>query len=424
MFFWVISVSDRFHPDEKKFGRRRSAIIVEALLDAGHKVKVFSSSFIHQEKKNRQHINDPIRVNKNYVIQYIKTTSYKNNISIKRVISYLLFSIKLYLIIKNQKRPDFIFITYPPISSAFFLVRYSKKFNIPSVLDIRDPWPESFFRNGLFNACIEVLLKLFVKPVLDNISSFSIRNTFALTTTTLFNLKYYQKKADRKNIENDRVFFLFYKKQKDNKQNIETIMNSYKSKYIIEKNDFLICFIGKIERDTILDLKTVIDSSIYLSRRYKNIKTVICGGGKILNFYKLYAENCKNIIFTGWINKLEISSIMRLSSVGLIPYKNTFGFRDTIPTKAGEYLSEGLPILTSLKGHINNVLNPYNCIFYYREGSTENLIKQILYIYNNFDQLSFIKKQALKAYDDLFDAEKEYPKMVRYFEKIARSTKH
>ena len=68
-------------------------------------------------------------------------------------------------------------------------------------------------------------------------------------------------------------------------------------------------------------------------------------------------QNLKNIIFTGWINQNEIQFILRNTKIGLIPYRNDVNLSNAMPNKFSEYMSFGIPILTSLSGSVLEILN-------------------------------------------------------------------
>ena len=79
--------------------------IRDILIDKGYCVTVVTSDFLHI---NKQYIGK-----KNNECIYVHVPSYKNNISIQRIISHLLFGFKTNLIIKKSK-PNLIYLLLPP----------------------------------------------------------------------------------------------------------------------------------------------------------------------------------------------------------------------------------------------------------------------------------------------------------------------
>ena len=58
--------------------------------------------------------------------------------------SHWKFSKTLVNFCNAQPKPDVIYLGYPPISMAYEVSNFAVKNNIPLVLDIIDPWPDTF----------------------------------------------------------------------------------------------------------------------------------------------------------------------------------------------------------------------------------------------------------------------------------------
>lgn len=108
--------------------------IVETLLEEKMKVYSITSDFDHYIKKKVTLSNGQIQ---------LKTIGYSKNISIKRIISHILFSIKCYKIFRIYK-PDYIYINIPPNCLIYFATLYKRKNSfVKLIVDVCDLWPES-----------------------------------------------------------------------------------------------------------------------------------------------------------------------------------------------------------------------------------------------------------------------------------------
>lgn len=104
-----------------------------------------TSDFNHREKKRYKCLDE-----KTILIKVIK---YSKNISIKRLLSHILFSYRAYRNMLSL-RPDYIYIVVPPNSITWFAKIYKKKYkNTKIIFDIYDLWPESMpiekFKNSI-----------------------------------------------------------------------------------------------------------------------------------------------------------------------------------------------------------------------------------------------------------------------------------
>ena len=64
------------------------------------------------------------------------------------------------------------------------------------------------------------------------------------------------------------------------------------------------------------------------------------------------------------IDRDELRELLNISNIGLAPYNDLWDFNLSIPNKISEYLCYELPILSSLKGDTENLINQYIVISY------------------------------------------------------------
>jgi len=146
-------------PTESTLTKRgnRFPNIADYLVSEGDDVLYITSNFYHAEKKffSKGEINQA-RTRVTYHLVVLKVLGYKNNISVRRVISNLFFSIAVFLyLLKHARKEDIILLPSRPVELIFIisLIRRFKKPRI--VLDIQDIWPdmlniENKFKNAIF----------------------------------------------------------------------------------------------------------------------------------------------------------------------------------------------------------------------------------------------------------------------------------
>jgi len=154
-----------------------------------------------------------------------------------------------------------------------------------------------------------------------------------------------------------------------------------------------------------------------------DIVFIFCGTGDKLNELKDAAKMLENIIFTGWLNRAEIWQLMKISKLGLAPYRNLPNFTLNLPNKPIEYLSSGLPILSSIDGILGKTIRENRCGIVYDPDNPEELIEIVKNLYKNPGKLKQMSKNARQLYRKKFVAEKVYKEMVEYLEESVLQSK-
>jgi glycosyltransferase involved in cell wall biosynthesis len=98
------------------------------------------------------------------------------------------------------------------------------------------------------------------------------------------------------------------------------------------------------------------------------VKLVMCGRGENQALVESYAARIPQIVYNGWADAPQIRALMEISHFGLLPYPPDFDFKMSLPNKVSEYLSGGLPIVTSLPGETEKLFAEYSCGVLYRSG--------------------------------------------------------
>jgi len=189
----------------------------------------------------------------------------------------------------------------------------------------------------------------------------------------------------------------------------------------LRDSDFIVCFIGIMGMRRLLDLDTVIAAAKELQRVTPTCKFVLCGTGDRFEHYRRAAQGSGNVLMPGWANRAAIWTLVRMASVGLTPYTNTFSLLMSYPNKAVEYLSAGLPIVSGLGGALSRLLAEWRCGVTYPEGDYAALVGAIRSLAEDRGKLDRMRAQAALLYQTEFDAARVYDSMVRHVEYVARA---
>jgi glycosyltransferase involved in cell wall biosynthesis len=351
-----------------------------------HEIIWFSSKFDHFKKEFRdqdQCESDGIKY------YFIKSIGYKNNLSIRRVLDHIIISVNLFIKAFTLKKPDIVISSYPPIETSFLIMIYCKLRKIKFICDVRDLWPYTF--PHLFkNKFKKFLCKIVIFPWV--ITAKIIFKHSQLTTISDGFLDWLVKYSKNTNVEK---FYLSYEK----KQTLKT--KKFKD-LEIKDDDFIISFVGNFS-EIKFNFNFILDSSSEIYNLSKNIKFVFCGDFKNLDLRN--KDLFKNIFFYDWIDRDELRELLNISNVGLAPYNDLWDFNLSIPNKISEYLSYELPLLTSLKGDTENLINQYNCGISYSSNDKNKFIQIIKNLYFDKEMYAKIKKGAIEASSKFYDDE-------------------
>jgi glycosyltransferase involved in cell wall biosynthesis len=125
-------------------------------------------------------------------------------------------------------------------------------------------------------------------------------------------------------------------------------------------------------------------------------------------------------MFPGWASAAEIWTLMRASMVGLTPYRSRPDFVASIPNKSIEYLSAGLPLVSSLQGSLAHLLARADAGLTYANGDVDALVGSLERILNAPGAQAAMATNASELYRREFVAEKVYDEMAAYLEEVVR----
>ena len=379
----------------------RSGLIAEHLFKNNHKIKWVISSFDHLNKVNRKKVSKYSDLNEIHkVIEMLKTSGYKNNISINRFIDHLIFAFKLFYYLCRYNDAKVIFVSHPTPESSFACTLYAKIYGVKVVVDIRDLWPDVFYDNniGLKRKLKEILLLPYIC-----MTKYTLKNATSIVAVNKSFLEWCYTKGRIRN-DADMISYIPFVVPAITDNDVNRAAEICEKLNIDVKNDIIISFGGTIGE--MFDFKLLLD---LLKKHKKNyiintIKFVFCGNGSQLDTLKHSFIEFDNIHFIGHINSTVLYSLYSISSAVFAPYKKIQNFDGHLPNKFMEYLSSGKPMISSLKGSAASILLENNAGFNY--GTSEELFNILEEICNNPEVLKLKGANARKIYKTKFSPEK------------------
>jgi glycosyltransferase involved in cell wall biosynthesis len=407
-------VGEPLPTDEAGDRLHRVGILANLLVEKGHQVLWWTSTFDHVRKKQRFDIDTSIDINNCFRINLLHSLEYKKNVSLRRIINHYGIARKFAILAEPEQKPDIILCSLPTLELSLVATEYGRKKGIPVVLDVRDLWPDIFLE--LVPEWGRWFVRTLLSPMFKTVSAACTGANAIIGITPAF-VDWGVKYANRTRSGLDRDFPLGYSQDIPAQEAVIEAENFW-WKFGVTKNnnDFIACFFGTMGRQ--FEMETIIEAARKLKFMKPLIRFILCGSGDNLDYYKKLAGDCDNIIFPGWVGAVEIWTLMRMSSVGLAPYRSSKDFMASIPNKSIEYLSAGLPILSSLKGTLKELLSTNDCGITYDNGDAEDLVSILVNLYDHPEIIRKMSENAYVLYKEKFIAEKVYNNMISHLELV------
>lgn len=331
-------------------GGNRSYFIAKELVRNGHNVTLITSSYSHVPKRNYKidnHFHFEKEENINLVV--IKNVVYESGKSVLRILSMLIFWLKLYFLpLKKITTPDIIIvssISLLPILNAFRIKSIYK--NKPKViLEIRDIWPLSLVALGGFSKYNPLLIFLSWIEKKAYIESDYITSVLPLANEHIYSIT--RSNVSFKHISNGIHLGSIQ---------VEEPLSS-EIKGLLPGGKFLIGYTGALGIANAMD--NFIDLAVS-NRNDPNFYFVIVGDGYLKDSLKMKAIGLDNILFLDRIPKAQVQSVLKTFDLLYIAWHHSDIYKYGISAnKIFDYMYSGKPIL--MVGNIRNTeIDIANC---------------------------------------------------------------
>jgi len=417
MNIWLLKIGEPVPVDAGcKERLHRTGLLMNYLAEGGHRVTWWTSTF---DRIRRESVCDrdlTVSLKERVRIKLLHSPGYKKSVSLARVRDQRHVARKFTACAGGENPPDLILSAYPTVELCKSAIVYGNRHRIPVVLDMRDMWPDIFLDS--IPKAVRPFARFLMYPMLRD-SRYVCTRATAITGITDEFVDWGLNRGNRERTPLDRSFPMAYITKPPPKNEIGEAERFWDKLGISRaKADFVACFIGTIGHQ--FDLATAIRAARKIRETGRNVTFVICGSGDRLEFYKGMASGDDRVLFPGWVDAARMYVLLRRSSVGLNPIPDRYDFLSTINNKAVEYLSAGLPVLSSpKKGVLHRLLEAEKCGTCYEPGDQPGLSRAIIGLYDDPGGLKAWSENAKQVFERRFDAEIVYREMSRYLVDIA-----
>ena len=334
-------------------------------INNNYDVDVYTSDFSHVSKSKRHNIPDDFIA--------IETKTYKNNLSVSRILSHIEFAEDVFKKIKN-KEYDLIYVIAPCNS----LIKQAKKYkknhpNCKIIVDIIDMWPESL--PSSFNK------HSFPFSIWRNIR----KDNIEVADYLICECNLYQKILKEEYSKNIKTIYL----SRDKKGKISKKLDD---------SELSLLYIGSI--NNIIDIDKI---ALLIGNINYPVKLHVVGSGEKLEEFKDKLTKVCNIQYHGPIyDEDEKAKIFNTCHAGINIYKDNLYIGLT--TKCLDYFMYGLPIINNIQADTFKMVEEYNLGINVIDTYDIDVNKIIELAHNNKHIINFYDKYfSVKAFNDNID---------------------
>jgi colanic acid biosynthesis glycosyl transferase WcaI len=346
----ILYISQYF-PPEMGAPAARVSELSRHWAQAGHEVTVLTGFPNHPDGVVRLEYRKPFRqmVFRETVdrVKIVRTwlLPFPNRRSYERMLNYSSFCLSAVSAGSFLERPDVVIATSPQLLVGLSGWWIAKLKRVPSVLEVRDLWPESLAAVGVGHS--DSLLH----RVLGKIAGFLYRKANQIVVVT---------PAFREHLI--RKWLVPPQKISIVENGVETkLFNPRNSdpglrKALIAEGKFVVSYIGTL--GLAHGLETLVTAAECLQQTAPNVLFMLVGEGadreRILALVK--SKNLRNIRFVRQQSREKIPAYISASDACLVLLRKSSVFETVIPTKMLEFMSCGRPVILAVNGQAREIL--------------------------------------------------------------------
>ena len=414
MNIWVFQTGEPLHIDGDNARPMRAMNLSNALVQAGHRVVLWSSAFYHQEKRHRSYTAKSISVSDMFEIRLIPSRGYMRHVGVGRLIDHAQLAFNLKRMLKKVTLlPDVAFIGYPPIETAAVLARWLKRRGVPSLLDVKDQWPSLFLR--AMPAPLRPLGRVVLLPYF-HLSQRAMWDATGLSTMANSFLDWALGVAGRAQTDKDGVFPLTSPMRQVSVSQLGEARQWWDEQGILDDGRPRVCFVGTFM--SVFDWKPVQEAAKMAANGTTSCEFVICGEGGSSSELRAMMVGLPNVHFPGWIDRPKIEALAERCQAALAPYLNIENFTRNIPNKIVDALSLGLPIFSPLQGEVASLIEEHGVGMRYGTDTGKTLHDCIQALAQDAALQKKMSQKARALYAERFSFEMVYGGLVKHLEKM------
>lgn len=387
----------------------RAANLTDALLSAGHTVTLWTADFSHQEGRHLTGRHSRISLGPNLEVRLLSSRGYSKNVGVDRLVDHAQLGLTLRRMLARCEPPDVAFVGYPPIEPAAVLTRWLRQRGVPTLLDVKDQWPDVLLRAAPRRA--EPLGRLALSGY-RYLGRRAMRDATGLSSISGPFLDWAVGYAGRRRRATDVVAPLTSPGYRSEIERVDAARDWWNLRGVPDDSRVRVAFVGTL--GTAFDMGPVARAA----RRNPDVQFVVCGTGSRESEIRDLMAGCANVVMPGWVDRDQGAVLYQRSSAALAPYAETRDFHLSIPNKILDALMHGLPVVTSLQGTVRSeVIDRGAGVTYEPHGnSLEGVLKGLA---EDGERTQAMRRAALRLHREQYSYDIVYGGLVEHLERLA-----
>lgn len=404
MKVWILQTGEPLHIDSAGLRPMRAMNLSNALIAKGHQVVLWSSDFDHFSKKHRTGKTSTMQYSENLEIRLISSRGYKSHVGLSRLFDHAQLAFNLRKELKNQTPPDVAFVGYPPIETAWVMTNWLAKKKIPSLLDVKDAWPNVLLR--AFPAKLQFLARIALSPYFV-ISARTFQKVNGISSVTQPFLDWSLRKAKRPQTSTDIVAPLTAPEMNIPESELSTANNWLDEIGIINSGQIRGSFVGTI--NSAFNFEPILKAA-----ENSSIQFIIAGDGPLAGELRNRIKNLPNVIMPGWISQTQSRALANRSTFMLAPLKDLDDFSMSIPNKFYDAMAHGLPIISSITGVAKDLIEKEGIGICYSDSDIDEFEASLNKLSFSDDTFFKMSNNARSLFNKEFSFQLTYDRLIKH----------
>lgn len=259
--------------------------------------------------------------------------------AVRRVFSYLSFSITSFLYLLFRRRPRMIYVYYPSLTAGLAAIAIKWLKRVPVVVDIQDMWPDSLGAAGMMqNARLISIVEWFCQILYRHVDHIVVLSPG------------FRRTLIERGVPAEKITVIY--NWADEIEALDSASAATHAPTLFDpEHGFTVLFAGNMGAAQRLD--PVLDAAKILATERKDIGLYLMGGG--VDVQRLQArvaeEGIDNVRFLPRVPLHEVQEILRQAGALLVHLARDPLFAITVPSKTQAYLYAGRPIIMAVEGN-------------------------------------------------------------------------
>ena len=408
---WILQTGEPLHIDSAGLRPMRAMNLSNALIAKGHQVVLWSSDFDHFSKSHRTGKTTTIQYSENLEIRLISSRGYNSHVGLSRLFDHAQLAFNLKKELKNQTPPDVAFVGYPPIETAWVMTNWLARKKIPSLLDVKDAWPDVLLR--AFPTKLQILARIALSPYFL-ISARTFRKVTGLSSVTQPFLDWSLRKAKRLQNSSDIVAPLTAPDLIISEEDLNTANLWLDELGITDSRKIRGSFVGTI--NSAFNFEPILKAA-----KSSSIQFVIAGDGPSANVLRNRIKDLPNVIMPGWISQTQSRALANRSTFMLAPVKDLDDFSMSIPNKFYDAMAHGLPIISSITGVAKDLIEKEGIGICYSDSDIDEFEASLNKLSFSDDTFFKMSNNARSLFNKEFSFELTYNRLIEHLLSLSKN---